>query len=230
MNSISAFTRSSIGRKYIVAITGVILIGFIIGHLLGNLQIFIGPDAVNQYAVSLRNLGPLLWAVRIFLLIAVVLHIYFTIRLAIDNRAARPQPYARKDHVKATFASRTMALSGLLVLAFILYHLAHFTFLVVNPQYATLHDAQGRHDVFSMMVYGFQNPIVSTFYVIAMFLLTLHLTHGTSSFFQSLGLNDKTLTPKLAWGGRVFAWLIFAGYTSIPVAVLLGLVKPAQQL
>ena len=230
MNSISAFTRSSIGRKYIVAITGVILIGFIIGHLLGNLQIFIGPDAVNQYAVSLRNLGPLLWAVRIFLLVAVVLHIYFTIRLAIDNRAARPQAYARKDHVKATFASRTMALSGLLVLAFILYHLAHFTFLVVNPQYAELHDAQGRHDVFSMMVYGFQNPIVSTFYVIAMFLLTLHLTHGTSSFFQSLGLNDKTLTPKLAWGGRIFAWLIFAGYTSIPVAVLLGLVKPAQQL
>ena len=230
MNSISAFTRASIGRKYIVAITGVILIGFIIGHLLGNLQIFIGPDAVNQYAVSLRNLGPLLWAVRVFLLIAVVLHIYFTIRLAIDNRAARPQAYARKDHVKATFASRTMALSGLLVLAFILYHLAHFTFLVVNPQYAELHDAQGRHDVFSMMVYGFQNPIVSTFYVIAMFLLTLHLTHGTSSFFQSLGLNDKTLTPKLAWGGRVFAWLIFAGYTSIPVAVLLGLVKPAQQL
>ena len=230
MNSISAFTRASIGRKYIVAITGVILIGFIIGHLLGNLQIFIGPDAVNQYAVSLRNLGPLLWAFRVFLLIAVVLHIYFTIRLAIDNRAARPQAYARKDHVKATFASRTMALSGLLVLAFILYHLAHFTFLVVNPQYAELHDAQGRHDVFSMMVYGFQNPIVSTFYVIAMFLLTLHLTHGTSSFFQSLGLNDKTLTPKLAWGGRVFAWLIFAGYTSIPVAVLLGLVKPAQQL
>jgi len=230
VNSISAFTRSSIGRKYIVAITGVILIGFIIGHLLGNLQIFIGPDAVNQYAVSLRNLGPLLWAVRIFLLVAVVLHIYFTIRLAIDNRAARPQAYARKDHVKATFASRTMALSGLLVLAFILYHLAHFTFLVVNPQYAELHDAQGRHDVFSMMVYGFQNPIVSTFYVIAMFLLTLHLTHGTSSFFQSLGLNDKTLTPKLAWGGRIFAWLIFAGYTSIPVAVLLGLVKPAQQL
>ena len=230
MNSISAFTRSSIGRKYIVAITGVILVGFIIGHLLGNLQIFIGQDAVNAYAVSLRKLGPLLWAVRIFLLIAVVLHIYFTIRLAIDNRAARPQAYARKDHVKATFASRTMALSGLLVLAFILYHLAHFTFLLVNPQYAELHDAQGRHDVFSMMVYGFQNPIVSTFYVIAMFLLTLHLTHGTSSFFQSLGLNDKTLTPKLAWGGRVFAWLIFAGYTSIPVAVLLGLVKPAQQL
>ena len=230
MNSLSAFTRSSIGKKYIVAITGVILVGFIIGHLLGNLQIFIGPDAVNAYAVSLRKLGPLLWIVRIFLLIAVVLHIYFTIRLAIDNRAARPQAYARKEHVKATFASRTMALSGLLVLAFILYHLAHFTFLWVNPQYATLHDAQGRHDVFSMMVYGFQNPIVSTLYVIAMFLLTLHLTHGASSFFQSLGLNDKKLTPKLAWGGRVFAWLIFAGYTSIPAAVLLGLVKPAQHL
>jgi succinate dehydrogenase / fumarate reductase cytochrome b subunit len=231
VNRLTAFSRSSIGRKFIVAVTGVILIAFIIGHLLGNLQIFLGPDWINSYAEHLRGLGPLLWVIRILLLITVILHIYYTIRLAIENRRARPARYVEKDHVKATFASRSMAISGLVVLAFILYHLAHFTVRVTDPRFALLKaDPLNRYDVYSMMVYGFQNVIVSAFYVIAMFLLTLHLTHGASSFFQSLGLNDKKLTPRLAWGGRIFAWLIFVGYTSIPVAVLLGIVKPAQQL
>lgn len=231
MAQLSAFYRSSIGKKFIVAITGLILIGFIVGHLLGNLQIFLGPEWINSYSEHLRQLGPLLWVIRVFLLVAVVLHIYFTIWLAIDNRRARPVAYARKEHVKATFASRSMALSGLVVLAFILYHLAHFTVRVTDPRFLLLKaDPLNRYDVYSMMVYGFQNVIVSSFYVLAMFLLTLHLTHGTSSFFQSLGLNDKKLTPRLARFGRIFAWLIFIGYTSIPVAVLLGLVQPAQRL
>ena len=231
MNHLSAFYKSSIGRKYIVAVTGVILVGFIVGHLLGNLQIFLGPDYINSYAEKLRAMGVLLWVVRIFLLVTVVLHIYFTIRLAIDNRKARPVPYARKEHVKSTMASRSMWISGLLLLAFIIYHIAHFTVQVADPRFALLKlDPLNRHDVYSMMVYGFQNVIVSAFYVVAMFLLALHLSHGTSSFFQSLGLNDKRLTPKLARGGRIFAWLIFAGYVSIPLAVLAGLIKPAQQL
>jgi succinate dehydrogenase / fumarate reductase, cytochrome b subunit len=231
VNKAAAFTRTSIGRKFIVAITGVLLIMFLIGHLLGNLQIFLGPDYINSYAEKLRAMGALLWVIRLGLLAVVLAHIYFTIRLAIDNRAARPTPYAQKEHVKATFASRSMAISGLVVLAFIIYHIAHFTVQVTDPRFALLKaDPLNRHDVYSMMVYGFQNPLVSAIYVIALFLLTLHLTHGTSSFFQSLGLNDKKLTPRLAWGGRVFAWLLFVGYTSIPVAVLLGLVKPAQQL
>lgn len=231
MAQLSAFYRSSIGKKFVVAITGVILIAFVVGHLLGNLQIFLGPDWINSYAEHLRALGPLLWIIRILLLVTVVLHIVFTIRLAIDNRRARPIAYARKDHVKATFASRSMALSGLVVLVFILYHLAHFTVRVTDPRFLLLKaDPLNRSDVYSMMVYGFQNVIVSAFYIFAMFLLTLHLTHGTSSFLQSLGLNDKKLTPRLARGGRIFAWLIFAGYSSIPLAVLLKLVKPAQQL
>lgn len=205
--------------------------GFIVGHLLGNLQIFLGPDWINSYAEHLRALGVLLWVIRIFLLLAVVLHIWFTISLAIDNRRARPIAYAKKENVKATFASRSMVISGLVVLAFILYHLAHFTVRVTDPRFALLKaDPLNRYDVYSMMVYGFQNGIVSAFYILAMFLLTLHLTHGASSFLQSLGLNDKKLTPRLARWGRIFAWLIFVGYTSIPVAVLLGLVKPAQQL
>jgi succinate dehydrogenase / fumarate reductase cytochrome b subunit len=215
----------------VVAITGVILILFVIGHLLGNLQIFLGPDWINSYAQHLRDLGPFLWVIRAFLLVTVILHIYYTIRLAIENRRARGSAYIKKEPVKATFASRHMAMSGLIVLAFIVYHLAHFTVRVADPRFALLKaDPLNRYDVYSMMVFGFQNVIVSAFYVLAMFLLTLHLTHGASSFFQSLGLNDKKLTPQLARLGRVFAWLIFIGYTSIPVSVLLGLIKPAQQL
>ena len=231
MNHLSAFYKSSIGKKIIVAVTGVILVGFIVGHLLGNLQIFMGPDYINSYAEKLRALGVLLWVIRIFLLVVVVLHIYFTIRLAIDNRRARPVPYAKKEHVKSTYASRSMWVSGLLLLAFIIYHIAHFTVQVADPRFALLKlDPLNRHDVYSMMVYGFQNVFVSAFYILAMWLLAMHLSHGASSFFQSLGLNDKKLTPRLAWGARVFAWLIFAGYVSIPVAVLAGLIKPAQQL
>ncbi|HEY2625776.1 MAG TPA: succinate dehydrogenase cytochrome b subunit [Candidatus Udaeobacter sp.] len=228
---ISAFYRSSVGKKMIVAVTGVILILFVVGHLLGNLQIFLGPDWINGYSQHLRDLGPLLWAIRIFLLAAVTIHIYATIQLAIENRRARPEPYIDKEHVKATFASRHMVMSGLIVLAFIIYHIAHFTVRVTDPRFALLKaDPLNHYDVYSMMVYGFQSYLVSSFYVLGLFLLALHLSHGSSSFFQSLGLNDKKLTPRLALGGRIFAWLLFAGYTSIPIAILLGLIKPAQQL
>jgi succinate dehydrogenase / fumarate reductase, cytochrome b subunit len=140
-------------------------------------------------------------------------------------------PYADRQYVKATFASRHMLMSGLIVLAFIIYHLAHFTVRVTDPRFALLKlDPLHHYDVYSMVVYGFQNYLVSGFYVLGLFLLALHLSHGSSSFFQSLGLSDKKLAPRLALGGRIFAWLLFAGYTSIPVAVLLGFVKPAQQL
>jgi succinate dehydrogenase / fumarate reductase cytochrome b subunit len=230
VNPIAAFYHSSIGKKMIVAITGIILILFVIGHLLGNLQIFIGPDWINGYSQHLHDLGPLLWLIRIFLICTVIIHIYVTIKLAIENRRARPERYIDKDYVKATFASRHMVMSGLIVFVFIVYHLAHFTFRKTDPRFALLKpDPLGHYDVFSMMVYGFQNYLVSGFYVLGLFLLTLHLSHGSSSFFQSLGLNDRKLTPRLAFAGRVFAWLLFIGYTSIPVAILLGLIKPAQQ-
>ncbi|MGI8436172.1 MAG: succinate dehydrogenase cytochrome b subunit [Chthoniobacterales bacterium] len=231
MNQVTAFYRSSIGRKFIVAITGVIMIVFIIGHLLGNLQIFLGPEWVNGYAEHLRELGPLLWLVRVILFITVLLHIYFTVQLAIENKRARPKKYARQEYVKASFASRHMVVSGLVVFAFIVFHLLHFSGRQFNPRFPLLkNDPLNHYDVYSMMVYGFQNVYVSAFYIIGLFLLTLHLTHGASSFLQSLGLNDQKLTPRLAFLGRVFAWLVFVGYTSIPVAILLGLVHPAQQL
>ena len=213
----------------IVAATGVILILFVIGHLLGNLQIFLGPDWINAYSQHLHDLGPILWMIRAFLLASVILHIYFTILLAIENRRARPEAYRDRNYVKASWASRHMVVSGLVVLAFVIYHLAHFTFRMTDARFALLkHDAMGRYDVFSMMVYGFQNVYVSIFYIVGLFLLTLHLTHGSSSSFQSLGLNDYRLTPKLAIAGRILAWTLFIGYTSIPIAVLLGFILPAQ--
>ena len=215
----------------IVALTGVILILFVIGHLLGNLQIYLGPDWINAYSQHLRDLGPLLWLVRAFLLASVILHIYFTIQLAIENKRARPGRYRERNYVKASWASRHMVVSGLVVLAFIIFHLLHFTARKFNPQFPLLKlDPLNRYDVYSMMVYGFQNVYVSIFYIVGLFLLTLHLTHGSSSFFQSLGFNNERLTPKLVLGGRIFAWLLFIGYTSIPVAVLLGFIKPAQAL
>ncbi|MGI8955439.1 MAG: succinate dehydrogenase cytochrome b subunit [Chthoniobacterales bacterium] len=226
MTNIAAFHRSSVGRKIIVAVTGVILILFVVGHLLGNLQIFLGPEWINGYAEHLRELGPFLWVIRAFLLLVVLLHIYYTIRLAIENRRARPERYRRKDAVKATFASRSMALSGLVLVAFIVYHLLHFSVRTTDARFSALpKDPLGHYDVYSMMVLGFQNPLVSGFYILAMFLLALHLSHGSSSFFQSLGLNNQKLAPRLAWSGRVFAWLLFVGYSSIPAAVLLGWVK-----
>src|SRR5437868_6931541 len=213
----------------IVALTGAVLMLFVVGHLVGNLQIFLGPRWINDYAQHLRDLGALLWLVRIILFVAVMLHIYFTILLALENRHARPERYAVKENVKASFASRHMVVSGLIVLVFVIYHIAHFTVRVTDARFAALkEDPLGHHDVYSMMVYGFQNIYVSAFYVVGLFLLTLHLTHGSSSLFQSLGLNNQKVTSRLAIGGRIFAWLIFIGYISIPVAVLLGLVQPAH--
>ncbi len=210
----------------IVAVSGVVLILFVIGHLLGNLQIFLGPAWINGYAEHLRDLGPLLWIIRGLLLLDVLVHIYYTIRLAIENRRARPQNYRRKDTVKASFASRHMVMSGLILLAFIIFHLLQFSFRTTDPRFATLaQDPLGHYDVYSMMVLGFSSPLVSGFYIFSMFLLCLHLSHGASSLFQSLGLNNQNLNPRLAWSGRVFAWLLFLGYSSIPAAVLLGWVK-----
>src|ERR1700730_5520354 len=203
MNALSAFCHSSIGRKMIVAATGAILILFVIGHLLGNLQIFLGPEWINSYSQHLRDLGPLLWIIRFVLLCTVMLHIYFTILLAIENRRARPEHYIDKENVKATWASRHMVVSGLVVLAFVVFHLLHFTGRTFNARFPMLKaDPLNHYDVYSMMVYGFQNAYVSAFYIVGLFLLTLHLTHGASSFFQSLGLNNPRLTTQIAHGGR----------------------------
>lgn len=216
---------SSIGRKWVVALTGIVLVLFVIGHLLGNLSIFLGPDAINGYALFLQNLGEILWAIRLVLLACVVLHIWFTIALWRENRAARPQKYAVKNDIETTVYARLMRLSGLTVLAFIIFHLAEFTWQAFTPEYRSWHDSQGRHDVYRMVIAGFSNPFVTGFYIIAIGLLAMHLSHGIASLFQTLGITTAKMRPLFERSGRTVAWIIFAGYISIPLAVFFGLLR-----
>lgn len=216
---------SSIGRKWIVAITGVILLLFVCGHLLGNLSIFLGPDAINTYAKFLQGLGEILWVIRIGLLACVVLHITCTILLWIENRAATPQKYAVSNTLKTTVYARHMRLSGLVVLAFIIFHLAEFTLQAFTPEYKGFHDELGRHDVYRMVIAGFSSYWVSGFYIIAIGLLAMHLNHGIASLFQTLGFTTAKMRPIFEKGGAIIAWALFAGYVSIPFAVLLGILR-----
>ena len=223
---ISQFAKSSVGAKVLMALTGVILCGFVLVHMLGNLQVFLGPDAYNAYAAKIQSMPELVWAVRIILLTSVVVHIYSGLRLAAFNKAARPVPYAQKTWIKASLASRTMALSGLTLLAFIIYHLLHFTVGITDPQNYHLTDALGRHDVYSMFVFGFQNIYVSFSYIVAMLLLGAHLSHGATSLFQSLGLNHPRYNNVITKIGPVFGTLIALGNISMPVCVMLGVIQP----
>lgn len=208
-----------------MAVSGLMLVGFIISHLLGNLLIFRGPDALNAYGAKLRHLGWWLWAARVFLLVAVVVHIATSVQLAIENRRARPQGYQRQGYAETTLAARTMLVSGGLVLAYLVYHLLHFTFRVTNPDLSHGVDALGRHDIYAMVVYSFQQLPISLAYVAGMACVCLHLSHGVSSAFQTLGLTTERTIPVLTWISRLFALAVFLGYSSIPIAVLLGVVK-----
>jgi succinate dehydrogenase / fumarate reductase, cytochrome b subunit len=203
-----------------------VLVAYVVGHLLGNLQIFIGRDQINIYADFLHSHEVLLWVVRVVLIAVFVLHIVTTVKLVAENRAARPIRYAQKVDRAATISGKTMIISGVILFCFVMFHLLHFTTQNVNPEFRTYRDEQGRHDVFKMMIVGFQNPRASSFYIIAIYLLCMHLSHGAQSILQTLGLNDKKLQSGLMIVSRVFAWVIFAGYTSIPAAVLLGFLKP----
>jgi succinate dehydrogenase / fumarate reductase cytochrome b subunit len=226
VKAITNFYRSSIGKKWIVAISGLVLFGFVVGHMLGNLQIFLGQEQINRYAETLQNLGELLWVIRGFLLLMIGLHIVNTIQLTLENRAARPQKYAVKAHDASTLASRTMAISGLIVLSFIIFHLLHFTAQTIHPEWKTWHDAAGRHDVYSMVIVGFKNPAASFFYLLGVGLLCLHLRHGIQSMTQTLGGRTRNFAPLLSVASPIIALILFLGYASIPVASLLGFLKP----
>jgi succinate dehydrogenase / fumarate reductase cytochrome b subunit len=224
-NPLVAFYQSSIGKKWVVALTGVVLILYVLGHLAGNLQIYLGLNRINNYAEFLHNLGPVLWLIRIILLACFVIHIVATIQLTIQNREAKPQKYAVPGYQASTPASRTMIVSGLIVLCFVIYHLLHFTLEVTNPGFRHLRDALGRHDVYHMMIIGFRHPLISLVYAIGLFLLCMHLSHGFASVTQTLGINNRKIARVISTGGVTLAWLVFLGYVSIPVTILLGLVR-----
>jgi succinate dehydrogenase / fumarate reductase cytochrome b subunit len=224
MNLFSRAYHSSLGKKYVMAITGLLLFLFVIVHMAGNLQVYLGREPMNAYAELLQSKPALLWSARAGLFVIAVLHIISAIQLAAENRAARPESYAEGKPI-ASLASRTILISGLIVFAFIVYHLLHFTFGVTNPDFVDLHDAAGRHDVYAMVVEAFRNPYVSVFYIISMALLCLHLSHGVSSLFQSLGIRRKTTVASFNRFAQVSAMLIFIGNCSIPIAILAGVVR-----
>jgi succinate dehydrogenase / fumarate reductase cytochrome b subunit len=204
-----------------MSVTGAILLAFVIVHMLGNLQIFLGQKALNDYAQHLQELPCLLWPARIILLITLILHLWLAFQLTLENRAARPKNYLQKRAVQATIASKTMMPTGLVILAFIVYHLLHFTLGKTNPEFYHLTDSLGRHDVYSMVVHSFQVPVISISYVVAMFFLCIHLSHGFSSFPQSLGF-DTRKCDGIKTAARVVSLLIFIGNCSIPAAILMG--------
>lgn len=214
--------NSTIGLKFLVALTGLFMILFVVVHLLGNLEIFSGPQATNEYGAMLRTFPKVLWGFRIALIVAVVIHVWVTITLTRRNKRARDVLYTMKHSRKATLSSRTMMLSGLTILVFVAYHLAHYTLGITNPEYDLLHDQEGRHHVYNMVVMGFSNPFIAGFYIMAQALLALHLSHGISSAARTLGLSCPRRFSLVKKCGQIFAVVIALLFMSIPCAVLLG--------
>jgi succinate dehydrogenase / fumarate reductase cytochrome b subunit len=254
MHNIGSFLSSTLGRKILMALSGIVLVLFVLGHMLGNLQIFMGADVINAYAYKLHHELPteLLWAVRLILLATIGVHIWAAVSLTLDNRRARPDRYDSKKTVQASYASRTMRMSGVILLAFILFHIAHFTARSVpGMQYekvakegeesllkpievplvkhgeAVVKNGQPvmTFNVNDMMVSGFKVWWVSAFYIVATGLLCLHLTHGVSSMFQTLGLSNRNWRARLDRIALLYGWVVFLGFAAIPAATLTNILQ-----
>jgi len=212
---------STITKKILMCLSGLFLIIFILAHLLGNLEVFGGPDAINAYGAFLRSVPKALWTLRILTIVSFVVHIYTAVSLSLSNNYAKPIGYYKSNIIKASFASRTMMFGGLVILAFLIFHLAHLTWGLTHPEISNLHDDKGRHDVYTLIVLSFHNPFLCAFYLLAQAALTLHLSHGFFSAPHTLGLSYK-------WGkiikkvGVFLAVAIGLAYSSIPLAALFG--------
>jgi succinate dehydrogenase / fumarate reductase cytochrome b subunit len=228
MNSVGKFFSSSLGKKFVMAGSGCVLFLFVVGHMVGNLQIFLPPEAINRYARFLQSNLELLWPVRLVLLAMVALHVWSAIQLSLENNAARPVGYAISTPYAASYASRTMLVTGIVVAAFILYHLLHYTLRVeavngASVPFSSLKDPlTGHNDVYAMIVAGFSVWYVSLFYLVGVGLLCFHLSHGIAAMFQSLGLKNQVYGPCIDRAAKVIALVLFLGYASIPASVMLG--------
>ena len=219
MNRLLRFWRSTIGKKVAMAITGVILVGFLISHVLANLLILTGdPTGINSYAAFLRANPPLLWGARAVLLLAVIAHIVAAVQLTRLDRAARPVGYSKVQPQTATFASRTIRWGGLLILLFVVYHILHFTTGTAHPDFV-------HGDVYRNVIVGFDVTWVAAFYIVAMVAIGLHLYHGTWSAFRTLGLVQPSANPLQRRVATILAVAIWLGFTLIPVAVITGMVR-----
>jgi succinate dehydrogenase / fumarate reductase cytochrome b subunit len=224
-NPLLAFVRSSIGKKWVVGVSGALLILFVLAYLAGNLTIYIGPygEGINVYAQALHASPLFLWAARGGLLVIFLVHIFTTLSLVLGNRRARPQRYAVNARVQSTIFARTMALSGLVVLSFLIFHVLQFA-AGMSP-HSHLYDLEGRHDVAAMIIKSFHNPWVSGFYLLSLGLLGMHLSHGISSVFQTFGLNGRKSAGLIKNGALLASWALMLGFASIPVASVAGYLK-----
>ena len=201
-----------------MAVTGLVLFGFLILHMLGNLQVFLGRDVMNHYAETLHGNPGLLWVARVVLLVSVVLHTWAAIQLTAVKTAARPVAYVKPGNVQGSTGSRTMMLSGPVIALFVIGHLLHFTTGTIHPQFVELH-------AYENVITGFANPIAAGLYIVAMILVGFHLSHGIWSMFQSIGFSHPRYTPLIRKFAGVFSWILIAGFISVPIAVLAGIVR-----
>ena len=217
--------KSSVGKKLLMAVSGQLMILFVIIHVTGNSMVYFGR--LNAYAAELHSLPVLVWASRLGLAAAFLFHLYLGIGLTLENHRAKKEGYAVSSSLQTTFAAKNMIWSGAVIGVFLMYHLLHFTFQVISPETsARLHmDALGRPDVTSMVAAGFQHFSVALIYIAAMTALVLHLTQGIQSSIQTLGLNNDRTFPVIRKTGSVIAFILFLGYISIPVVIFLGMVK-----
>jgi succinate dehydrogenase / fumarate reductase, cytochrome b subunit len=224
MNRLSVFWSSSVGKKAVMAVTGLIGVLFVIGHMVGNLQVFLGALRINAYGRTLHGpLNELLWVVRVVLLVSVVLHVLAAYQLTVRDRAARPVGYARHEPQVSTLAARTMRWGGVLLLIFIVVHILHFTTGTIHPAGAILEG-----DVYANIVGSFQVPWVAAFYIVAMIALGLHLYHGAWSSMRSLGAAPASPHPLRRRLALVIALIVSIGFALVPVAVLTGVVRGGQ--
>ena len=250
---IQRYINTSMGRKLLMAITGLVLVLFVMGHMLGNLLIFFGPEAINAYAYKLHAMPKLvLNGVRLVLLASVAIHIWMAVLLTLENRKAKP--LANHQSVKSTYAARTMRMSGFILLSFIIFHILHYTVRIVpgmeyndpaifQEKTSSLNTvplmSQGSpvfkngqpietFNVYDMLVSGFENPYVSFFYVLSTGLLCLHLAHGISSLFQTLGLRNRYWRLFLDKIALAYGLIVFLGFASIPIATFTGFLKPSS--
>jgi succinate dehydrogenase / fumarate reductase cytochrome b subunit len=212
------FYESTIGKKAIMAVSGLILFGFLIAHMLGNLQIFLGSQVMDHYAETLHGNPALLWTARTVLLISVLLHIWSSIQLTMIKKEARPVGYVKRANVVSSWASRSMMLSGPIIAAFVVFHLLHLTTGTIHPNFVELH-------AYENLVNGFMVVPFAVIYIVVMVLIGFHLSHGVWSMFQSMGLSHPRYTPAIKKFASIFSWVLIAGFISVPIAVLLGLVR-----
>lgn len=214
-SSCCGFLRSTIGLKILMAVTGVILFGFLVGHVAGNLLFFAGQEALDKYSKFLQESKALLWGARLTLLASVIAHIYASIVLTLRSKEARPVAYRQKEALGSTFASRTMMWSGPVIAIFVVYHILHFTTGQAHPHFQ--HGA-----VYQNVVAGFKVAWVALFYMVSMVLLGFHLAHGVWSMMQTLGLNNPNWDRRLRCAAILFSVLVVGGFIAIPLAVLAG--------